>query len=136
MTDGVADDYYPNASQLSRLYTDLQLNNIIPVRDNPDKKADNDIISLIPEPVSYPWVNDNSIEIAINYSTEIAQSCGISTEDLWQNSAVINAAREKLKKADNLSGEEKLKIWLDNYVERGSFDDRTLVVCSLSGNRG
>ena len=156
MTDGVADDYYPNASQLSRLYTDLQLNNIIPVRDNPDKKADNDIISRIPEPVSYPWVNDNNIEIAINYSSEIAQSCGISTEDLWQNSAVINAAREKLRKADNisgekqlktwldrkklsadnLSGEEKLKIWLDNYVERGSFDDRTLVVCSLSGNRG
>ena len=26
---------------------------------------------------------------------------------------------------------EKLKIWLDNYVERGSFDDRTLVIVKL-----
>lgn len=153
MTDGVADDYYPNASQLTRLYTDLQLNNIIPVRDNPEKKADNDIIDRIPEPVSYPWVNDNNIEVAVNYSSKIAEACGINTEELWQNSKIINAAREKLEKADNisgekqlrtwldrkklsadnLSGEEKLKIWLDNYVERGSFDDRTLVVCSLPG---
>ena len=26
---------------------------------------------------------------------------------------------------------ERLRVWLDNYYERGSFDDRTLVVMEL-----
>ena len=50
-------------------------------------------------------------------------------EDLWKNKA--------LQKKASLSGfgivhekdcAEMLTIWLDNYVERGSFDDRTLLM--------
>ena len=26
---------------------------------------------------------------------------------------------------------KRLQIWLDNYVERGSFDDRTLVIVRM-----
>ena len=32
---------------------------------------------------------------------------------------------------DGRDGGERLKLWLDNYVERGSFDDRTLVIARL-----
>jgi hypothetical protein len=136
MTDGVADDYYPNSTQLGRLFTDLQLNGIINISENSEIILDKEtekIRELVPEPVSYPWVNDNSIEVPVNYSSVIEKSCGISSEKLWQNTAVISTALEKLPKS-SVSQEEKLKIWLDNYVERGSFDDRTLLIYSVSEN--
>mgnify|MGYP003342019010 CR=1 FL=1 len=41
----------------------------------------------------------------------------------------IENIEEENEKNPDLS--EKLKIWLDNYVERGSFDDRTLVVVTM-----
>lgn len=130
MTDGVADDYYPNATQLARLYTDLELNGIVPVYSENHKNTGSNIINKIPEPVSYPWVNDNSISVPVNYSIKIAEACGIKTEDLWENSEIINSAYKKLK-SENMTEEERLKVWLDNYVERGSFDDRTLVIYSV-----
>lgn len=135
MTDGVADDYYPNSSQLGRLYTDLRLNGIIMNIQPDDVKSENDadMLALVPQPVSYPWVNDNSIEIPVNYSSAVEKSCGISAEDLWHMDNIISEAFHKLGRDDN-SCVENLKIWLDNYVERGSFDDRTLLIYSSSEN--
>ena len=41
-------------------------------------------------------------------------------------------AKAKLEEDEKLSDPgERLKVWLDNYVERGSFDDRTLVVVTI-----
>ncbi len=131
MTDGVADDYYPNSSRLAELYTDLQLNGIVSIKNFfVNNSVDDEIINKIPEPVSYPWVNDNSIEIPVNYSSKIAESCGITQELLWESGNIISSALKKLPQ-ENICAEEKLKIWLDNYVERGSFDDRTLVIYSV-----
>lgn len=134
MTDGVSDDYYPNSSQIARLYTDLRLNGIAEI--NSELSADNnEVPSDIPEPVSYPWVNDNSVQIPLNYSSKIISECGISAEVLWENNSLIKHICEKLK-TDNSGKEEKLKVWLDNYVERGSFDDRTLVIYSVCNRNG
>ena len=53
----------------------------------------------------------------------------LSPEKFWEmrNSFAIPADTET---ASALSGtpDEKLKTWLDSYLKRGSFDDRTLAV--------
>lgn len=136
MTDGVADDYFPNESQMHRLYLDLLANGII----SPDKCISSagltpnqfEIIKKLPEPAVYPWVNDNSIEIGLNYTKNICSKLNISLEGLWNERSVLPSARMQVKgMPDDADSAERLKIWLDNYVERGSFDDRTLVIVKM-----
>lgn len=127
MTDGVADDYYPNNPQLLRLALDLKLNGIMPVTEAEGTAESTD--TAVPEPVSYPWVNDGDVLYALQYAKNVLSETGLTLEDLWKNKA--------LQKKASLSGfgivhekdcAEMLTIWLDNYVERGSFDDRTLLM--------
>lgn len=127
MTDGVADDYYPNNPQLLRLVLDLKLNGIIPEADAGNSRDNADI--AVPEPVSYPWVNDGDVLYALQYAKNVLSETGLTLEDLWKN--------KTLQKKASLSGfgivhekdcAEMLTVWLDNYVERGSFDDRTLLM--------
>ncbi len=127
MTDGVADDYYPNNPQLLRLALDLKLNGIMPVTEAEGTAGSAD--TAVPEPVSYPWVNDRDVLYALQYAKNVLSETGLTLEDLWKNKA--------LQKRASLSGfgivhekdrAEMLTVWLDNYVERGSFDDRTLLM--------
>lgn len=127
MTDGVADDYYPNNPQLLRLALDLKLNGIIPEAGAGNSSDNADI--AVPEPVSYPWVNDGDVLYALQYAKNVLSETGLTLEDLWKN--------KTLQKKASLSGfgivhekncAEMLTVWLDNYVERGSFDDRTLLM--------
>ncbi len=127
MTDGVADDYYPNNPQLLRLALDLKLNGIMPVTEAEGTAGSAD--TAVPEPVSYPWVNDGDVLYALQYAKNVLSETGLTLEDLWKNKA--------LQKRASLSGfgivhekdrAEMLTVWLDNYVERGSFDDRTLLM--------
>lgn len=127
MTDGVADDYYPNNPQLLRLALDLKLNGIMPVTEAEGTAESTD--TAVPEPVSYPWVNDGDVLYALQYAKNVLSETGLTLEDLWKNKA--------LQKKASLSGfgivhekdcAEMLTLWLDNYVERGSFDDRTLLM--------
>lgn len=127
MTDGVADDYYPNNPQLLRLVLDLKLNGIIPEAGAGNSRDNADI--SVPEPVSYPWVNDGDVLYALQYAKNVLSETGLTLEDLWKN--------KTLQKKASLSGfgivhekdcAEMLTVWLDNYVERGSFDDRTLLM--------
>ncbi len=127
MTDGVADDYYPNNPQLLRLALDLKLNGIMPVTEAEGTAESTD--TAVPEPVSYPWVNDRDVLYALQYAKNVLSEMGLTLEDLWKNKA--------LQKKASLSGfgivhekdrAEMLTVWLDNYVERGSFDDRTLLM--------
>lgn len=127
MTDGVADDYYPNNPQLLRLALDLKLNGIMPVTEAEGTAGSAD--TAVPEPVSYPWVNDGDVLYALQYAKNVLSETGLTLEDLWKNKA--------LQKKASLSGfgivhekdcAEMLTVWLDNYVERGSFDDRTLLM--------
>ena len=127
MTDGVADDYYPNNPQLLRLALDLKLTGIMPVTEAEGTVGSAD--TAVPEPVSYPWVNDGDVLYALQYAKNVLSETGLTLEDFWKNKA--------LQKKASLSGfgivhekdrAEMLTVWLDNYVERGSFDDRTLLM--------
>jgi hypothetical protein len=137
MSDGVADDYFPNETQIRRLYFDLIVNGIL------DRETDDIAISEIPreqmnlfkrvpDPMVYPWVNDRSVMVPIQYTSRIMEATGLSLEDLWKDRTILALARHELVKADKCADPgERLRTWLDNYVERGSFDDRTLVIVTM-----
>lgn len=128
MTDGVADDYFPNETEMLRLCCDLILNGIIP---DFLKKSDNDDFSgKIPEPIGYPSVNDKTKNVFLRYANRICSALDISLNQLCESKRIF--ADSVPESTD--SPEEMLRIWLDNYVERGSFDDRTLVAVKFQEN--
>lgn len=134
MTDGVADDYFPYEPQLLRLYADLQLNGVLDglhfyrLRD---LSANLSRIKKLPEPEEHCWVNDPSQRYALQSARRVLAATGMRLEELWGNRDLLYAAQLYTFGAENREGwprEKLLEIWLDNYRERGSFDDRTLVV--------
>lgn len=130
MTDGVADDYYPNNPQLLRLALDLKLNGIMPAGEAAD--TDNDVTAAVPEPVSYPWVNDGDVLYALQYAKNVLSETGLTLDELWKNKGVQKkASLEGFGIVHEKNAAEMLTIWLDNYVERGSFDDRTLLLVNI-----
>ena len=136
MSDGVADDYFPNDPELRRLYFDLVANGILNEKSRElDSEVQQRLLSFcrkIPAPVSYPWVNDQSVEISLHYTKRICEEMGLSLEDIWNDPTVLTLCRTEMDeriKAAPVS--ERLQIWLDNYVQRGSFDDRTLVIATM-----
>ena len=137
MSDGVADDYFPNETQMRRLYFDLIVNGILEKTSKPISmatltQAQMKLFKRIPDPLVYPWVNDQNVKIPIQYTNRILESTGLTLEDLWKDPTALYLARLELEENEkNIDPSEKLKIWLDNYVERGSFDDRTLVVVTM-----
>lgn len=137
MSDGVADDYFPNETEMRRLYFDLIVNGIFDATSKGISMATltQDQIKLfkrIPDPLVYPWVNDQSVKIPVQYTNRIMKSVGLTLEDIWSDSTVLDLARLELEENEKITDpSERMKIWLDNYVERGSFDDRTLVVVTM-----
>ena len=137
MSDGVADDYFPNETQMRRLYFDLVVNGILERASAPVSPAalTRDQLKLfkrIPDPLVYPWVNDQNVKVPIQYTNRIMNSTGLTLEELWNDPTALSLAQLELEKNENITDlSERLKIWLDNYVERGSFDDRTLVVATM-----
>ncbi len=137
MTDGVSDDYFPNETELRRLYFDLVVNGVLPGKDaapgltaiTPEQVR---LLRRLPEAPVYPWVNDREVQVAVQYTRRICEAVELSMEEIWRDSAVLSLAGTELAgrvPAENAG--ERLKIWLDNYVERGSFDDRTLVIAQM-----
>ena len=130
MSDGVADDYYPNNPQLLRMYLDLMTNGITDLCEDKNGKC-----SLkAPEPVSYPWVNDGDVSYALQYTKNILAENNIELSQLWKERKSGIIGKASLKSFDISNGNAKadrLMVWLDNYVERGSFDDRTLVIINV-----
>ena len=130
MTDGVADDYHPNDTQIVQLYYDLIANGIL---EAPAGKGQELPDMELPEPAAYPWVNNQDVLIPFNYTDRIMEATGLSLADLWEHREVLSRADAKLPKPRPQSASERLATWLDNYVQRGSFDDRTLVLMLLDG---
>lgn len=129
MTDGVADDYFPHETEMHRLYCDLVVNGIL---EREAEAAGDAGGKALPEPVSYPWVNDQSIQTPLHYTRRILEGTGLTLEELWKKREILYLARRELKGLPGLANpEERLQYWLDNYVERGSFDDRTLVAIEI-----
>jgi hypothetical protein len=139
MTDGVADDYFPADPGLARLYADLVLNQILPpgpagaegaapgiapVRtlsfDPTDGRLDGDAeIATKDGPVTY------KLRSAALFASELGVSPGqLAAAPDWLRAGACNAPLLALAAAP----QDRLKLWLDAYQVRGSFDDRTLVV--------
>lgn len=130
MTDGVADDYFPGQPEMLRLYLDLVVNGVL---DGGERFAAGGpaggglrLLRRFPAPLAYPWVNDPSVQVPLHYTRRIMRSAGLTLRQLWEDPGAIALARLELAPPADDPG-ERLKLWLDNYVERGSFDDRTLV---------
>ena len=122
MTDGVADDYFPAQTGMRRLYLDLLANGALPVRVENVTAAQMQRYSRLPAPLSYPWVNDQTVQVPLHYVRRMAEEKDM--EALWTDRTALALA------GLSMEGEgpaERLQRWLDNYVERGSFDDRTLL---------
>lgn len=134
MSDGVADDYFPNETEIKRLYLDLMANGIIGPSDI-DMTVNKKTIATIkqlPNATAYPWVNDPSVIVSIHYVKKMLETMKCSLEELWGKKSILSYAALEVQGFENADNQaEKLKIWLDNYVERGSFDDRTLVIVNL-----
>ncbi len=133
MTDGVADDYFPNDPHLGRLWADLLLNRIPKVRPNP----------ATPQPAdgSDPSVGDTESEIISNKEprekvllrscAKLAEVRGVPAEELARRfGELYHLGSDALCEfqLDITSPARRLRLWLDAYFARGSFDDRTLVV--------
>lgn len=140
MTDGVADDYFPHETEMHRLYFDLLANGILKSKSQSLSKDDFtqqqiQLLEQLPIPLSYPWVNDRNVKIALHNTKRICEATKLSMSDIWQDDTVLAlaCAESDIPNQTENPG-ERLKIWLDNYVERGSFDDRTLVIVQMQGN--
>jgi len=132
MTDGVADDYYPNGVQLHRLYFDLVINHVLPL---PKEIGEDEQKIDVPEPHSHLELSgeEKRERVAIQYTSELCEANKMTLEELWNNRAPLGAMAKKIAPPKNRSADVRLQNWLNNYTVRGSFDDRTLVILRRGG---
>ena len=125
MTDGVADDYYPAAPMMKRLYLDLCLNGALPMIGIIPKKQ-------LPAPIGFPAVSETAETVELQYAKQlITDTCDI--DELWNRRGSLKChSLDAYGIKHGNTQEERLLTWLDNYNERGSFDDRTLVIIQLN----
>ncbi len=127
MTDGVADDYFPAQPMMKRLYLDLCLNGILPMNGELTSAED-------PPPVFYSSVSMGRQSVALQYAKQLLSDGGRKEMDgLWEKRDMLRChSLEAYRMNIGDTPEERLCVWLDNYNERGSFDDRTLAIIRLS----
>ena len=125
MTDGVADDYFPNDPGMSHLYGDLLLNGIIGSKISVSQEKEPAALAL--EKVTEESYMNRSEHTVIRSIKSIAEQLGKTPTEIWSNPKLL----EHFAKGDPIcqspDPSERLRLWLDNYQVRGSFDDRTLV---------
>ena len=122
MTDGVADDYFPAEPMMKRLYLDLCLNGVLPMRGIIPKPQQ-------PAPIAFPAVSESAESVSLQYAKQLFAECDDPVNELWQRR---NTLKRHSLMANGITlgdtAEQRLLTWLDSYNERGSFDDRTLVL--------
>lgn len=132
MSDGVADDYFPAAPMMQRLYLDLCLNGIIPMST---ASADKKLGGEDPAPIRFKSVSASQQSVALQYAKQLlpADKSEEAINGLWDKRDMLWChSLEAFRMNIGDTPEERLRVWLDNYNERGSFDDRTLVVVRLT----
>ena len=136
MTDGVADDYYPNELHMRRLYFDLLANRILPFPKN--FKLSSEIASTlkVPDPRFYPKLDESEKHelFPVQYTSELCNECDLSLKQIWESREPLFAMAQKIPFNEKQNSATRLKEWLDNYTIRGSFDDRTLVILQKGGD--
>jgi hypothetical protein len=120
-TDGVADDYYPNDTKACNLYHDLVLNGIIPVQ-----VPTSDGIKVVPPIREQTTIEEVPTNVCVAYSEDIEEFFGIDDATLWNDKSYVENAVSVYSQCYPEDSAKNLERWLDNYTQRGSFDDRTL----------
>ncbi len=125
MTDGVADDYFPTEPMAKRLYLDLCLNGVLPMKGIVPRPQ-------TPAPIAFPAVSSTAEEVSLQYAKQLFADCENPVNELWERR---NTLKRHSLMANGISlgdtAEQRLLAWLDSYNERGSFDDRTLVIITI-----
>lgn len=126
MSDGVADDYFPAQPMMKRLLLDLRLNGILPVGGDTSEKRE-------PAPLKFPSVTPEQRPVAIQYAKQLMKDGSPEAINaLWDDRDTLAPySLEAWGSSLGNTPEQRLQCWLDNYNERGSFDDRTLVVINF-----
>lgn len=126
MTDGVADDYFPAQPMMKRLYLDLCLNGILPMAGEITAGED-------PAPIRYRSVSMSQQSVALQYAKQLLNPNDPNAMNaLWDKRGMLRChSLEAFRMNIGDSPEERLRVWLDNYNERGSFDDRAITVIRL-----
>jgi len=121
MTDGVADDYFPPEAHMGRLWGDLVVNGI------PDIERASDSTPTIdaPEETTEYWDRGQALKANLRSSAALADKLGVPLDALLAQGTLLPATPFDSSVA---AAHERLRIWLDAYQVRGSFDDRTLVL--------
>lgn len=129
MSDGVADDYFPNDPMMKRLYLDLCLNGIIPFKN----VTEGGFRGEDPAPIRFRSVSLARQSIALQYAKQLlTDNSPEAVNALWdKRDALYCHSLEAFRMNIGDTPEERLRVWLDNYNERGSFDDRSLVLIRL-----
>ncbi|MBD5130944.1 MAG: hypothetical protein HDT43_13620 [Ruminococcaceae bacterium] len=129
MSDGVADDYFPALPMMERLYLDLCLNGILPMGGAHDGNGGED-----PAPIRFRSVSLTQQSVALQYAKQLlGDKSEAAMSALWDKRDMLWChSLEAFRMNIGDTPEERLRVWLDNYNERGSFDDRTLTVIRLS----
>jgi len=139
MTDGVADDYFPPDPEMARLWGDILLNRIVDVATPSEEAATAALEKARPQAAKE--VADAPFQSRAAYHDENGpqeahvRSCEAFTAWLGRPLAEIlrtpeiiwaSGAGKPLCAAE--AARDRLRVWLEAYHVRGSFDDRTLVV--------
>ncbi|MBC7910083.1 MAG: protein phosphatase 2C domain-containing protein [Pyrinomonadaceae bacterium] len=138
MTDGVADDYYPNDPDLLRLYGDLALNQIIEIKGPSDKDVAARLeltklptLDQVMQADFYSDVETNTAEgirkTRLKSVAAYAEKLDLPLAEVVASPALLLAGARGEPLCDG-EAQDRLRVWLDSYHVRGSFDDRTLVV--------
>jgi hypothetical protein len=148
MTDGVADDYFPNDPGMLRLYGDLAINRVLQLRYDKTRNAHELLASSLKEtklenthgvlsaklaaPVEAITSSGERQTVMIRSMETYAEKLGLEIEAVVKSPALLMAGAMSITGEDMCSEEKSpeamLRIWLDSYHVRGSFDDRTLIV--------
>lgn len=130
MTDGVADDYFPNDPGLIYLYADLVLNGILPApaaATGPEAALPD--LTMIASTATQLVGPSQTREHMLRSATKLAESLHMAPAQLLTAPTYLAYASQLEPPLwPDLPGHQRLKIWLDTYHIRGSFDDRTLVL--------
>ena len=127
MTDGVGDDYFPAAPMMKRLYLDLCLNGILPMNGELPAEGEE------PAPIRFKSVSLSQTSYALQYAKQLlSDKSDASINALWDKREMLRChSLEAFRMNIGDTPAQRLRVWLDNYNERGSFDDRTLVVVRI-----
>ncbi len=131
MTDGVADDYFPNDPGMLTLFGDLCLNGVIVFEQAPNifptqKAPPEEAISTLSERMIAP---ENAQDVRVFSMSTYAKTLNKPVSVILKERHDVLALNAGVPlPTPGVTPSQRLETWLDSYQVRGSFDDRALAV--------